>query len=167
MKRRPTGGTSVLSVLASPRCLYSRPIHRLSPACRTPVYPHFLKQLNLHHLSIRFASTSRTAAEDSRSIVTRLKNLLLGTAIGLSLILGYVYITDTRASVHLLTPHALRWVYDDAEEAHEAGNRWLKLLYAFGLHPRERGNLDGNGDLAVEVHMLLHATLYLLVEVKC
>jgi len=39
----------------------------------------------------------------------------------------------------------------DAEDAHQAGNRSLKALYTFGLHPRERGNPDANGDLRVEV----------------
>lgn len=90
------------------------------------------------------------AARDSRSIVTRLKNLLLGTAVGVALIVGYYYITDTRASVHrwLVVP-SLRRVYPDAEEAHEAGTKALKALYEFGLHPRERANEAG--DLEVEV----------------
>jgi len=90
------------------------------------------------------------AARDGRSIVTRLKNFLLGTAVGASLILGYYYITDTRASVHrwLVVP-SLRRVYPDAEEAHEAGTKALKALYKFGLHPRERASEAG--DLEVEV----------------
>lgn len=46
---------------------------------------------------------------------------------------------------------SLRWIYDDAEEAHEAGTKALKALYEFGLHPRERGNADSAGDLEVEV----------------
>ena len=49
---------------------------------------------------------------------------------------------------------SLRWFYDDAEEAHEAGTKSLKVLYQFGLHPRERGKADEAGDLEVEVRKL-------------
>ncbi|MCJ1383999.1 Dihydroorotate dehydrogenase (quinone), mitochondrial [Xylographa soralifera] len=100
----------------------------------------------------RFALTTQEVATDSRSLVTRLKNLFLGTAIGASLILGYLYITDTRAGVHqwIVVP-SIRWFYDDAEDAHEAGTKALKALHEFGLHPRERGSEDKGGDLTVEV----------------
>jgi dihydroorotate dehydrogenase len=65
---------------------------------------------------------------------------------------GYLYVTDTRASIHewLLVP-ALRQIYPDGEDAHHAGNRILKALHSLGLNPRERGNDDAAGDLAVEV----------------
>ncbi|KAL8809529.1 MAG: hypothetical protein Q9200_003332 [Gallowayella weberi] len=113
---------------------------------------------NLPSSRDRFASTtsaiaaSTNTAQDARSFVTRLKNLLLGTTIGLTLILGYYYTTDTRASFHewLVIP-SLRYFYPDAEDAHEFGNRALKALGSFGLQPRERGNPDGKGDLAVDV----------------
>lgn len=64
----------------------------------------------------------------------------------------YLYITDTRASVHrwLVVP-ALRILYGDAEEAHRAGNEALKLLWQFGLYPRERGDPDRAGDLKAEI----------------
>ena len=114
----------------------------------------FRKPLVAHNTRIHFASTDRPTASDARSLVTRLKNLLLGTAISLTLLLGYAYITDTRASLHLLTPSVLKWVYEDAEDAHEAGNRWLKALYRWGLHPRERGKGDAAGDLSIEVYLL-------------
>lgn len=99
---------------------------------------------------LRFASTSREAATDTKSLVTRIQNLVLGTSIGLSFALGLYYITDTRAAVHhwLLAP-LLRWTYDDAEVAHEVAVKVLKGLYDFGLHPRDRG-VDG-GDLEVVV----------------
>lgn len=66
--------------------------------------------------------------------------------------LGYFYATDTRASIHqwLITP-SLRWIYEDAEEAHEAGTKAMKTLYDFGLHPRERAETMCNEGLAVEV----------------
>jgi dihydroorotate dehydrogenase len=71
-------------------------------------------------------------------------------AVGLSF--GYLYVTDTRASIHewLLVP-ALRQIYPDGEDAHHAGTRMLKALHSFGLNPRERGSEDSTGDLAVEV----------------
>ncbi|MCJ1400893.1 Dihydroorotate dehydrogenase (quinone), mitochondrial [Xylographa trunciseda] len=107
----------------------------------------------------RYASTAQEVATDARSLVTRLKNLFFGTAIGASLILGYLYITDTRAGVHqwVVVP-SLRWLYDDAEDAHEAGTKALKALYSFGIHPRERGNSDNARDLSVAVfgHTLLN-----------
>ncbi|KAI4153486.1 MAG: hypothetical protein L6R39_001553 [Caloplaca ligustica] len=112
----------------------------------------------LHGAQLRCASTtaavaaSTPQAKDARSFPTRLKNLFLGTTIGFALILGYYYVTDTRASIHewLVIP-CLRYFYPDAEDAHEFGNRALKALYSFGVHPRERGNPDAKGDLAIEV----------------
>ena len=103
-------------------------------------------------LHVRFASSSQEIIGDARSLSTRIKNLLLGTTFALVLTFGYYYATDTRAGVHqwLFVP-SLRRLYDDAEEAHEAGVKALKTLYAFGLHPRERGYPDGAGDLRVEV----------------
>ncbi|KAF2125007.1 FMN-linked oxidoreductase [Dothidotthia symphoricarpi CBS 119687] len=92
------------------------------------------------------------AATNVRSAGTRTKNLIYGSVITLGLSLGYLYTTDTRASIHewLIVP-ALRQIYPDGEDAHEAGTRMLKVLHSFGLNPRERGNDDGAGDLAVEV----------------
>ncbi|KAK5154359.1 hypothetical protein LTR04_006041 [Oleoguttula sp. CCFEE 6159] len=101
----------------------------------------------------RFASTStQGVVRDSNALVTRLRNLFLGTSIGLFLTFTYLYVTDTRAGVHqwLVVP-SLRWLYADAEEAHEAGTRFLKALHSFGVHPRERGDPDVAGDLRVEV----------------
>lgn len=65
---------------------------------------------------------------------------------------GYIYITDTRAGVHQwLVPPMLRWIYPDAEDAHHFGVDMLKSLYRYGLHPRERGNPDGDGKLVTKV----------------
>lgn len=124
----------------------------VSALLSSPAIPVFSYRHHRHQTNARFASTSQPIATDARSLATRLKNLLLGTSIGLLVVFGYYYITDTRASVHqwLVVP-SLRWIYDDAEEAHEAGTKALKALYEFGLHPRERGNLDSAGNLEVEV----------------
>lgn len=89
---------------------------------------------------------------DARSGFTRVKNLLLGTSILAVLGFGYLYITDTRATFHQwLVPRVLRTAFPDAEEAHKISNKTLKALYSVGLHPRERGSPDKNGDLRVEV----------------
>ncbi|KAI4265364.1 MAG: hypothetical protein L6R38_009477 [Xanthoria sp. 2 TBL-2021] len=115
-------------------------------------------QLNIPVCQLRTASTTAAAvastntAQDARSSFTRLKNLLLGTTLSLTFIFGLYYTTDTRSSFHeyLVIP-CLRYWFADAEDAHEFGNRALKALGRFGLHPRERGDPDAKGDLAVEV----------------
>ncbi|MCJ1341367.1 Dihydroorotate dehydrogenase (quinone), mitochondrial [Bachmanniomyces sp. S44760] len=142
---RPIAGKFYRSIL-----LDSRAQHQSCQSSSTRIRPRSLHRIPTH--SVRLASTSREVATKSRSLVVRLKNVFLGTAIGLSLIIGYFYITDTRAGIHqwLVVP-SLRWLYDDAEDAHEAGTKALKGLYSLGLHPRERGNSDSLGDLKVEV----------------
>jgi hypothetical protein len=98
------------------------------------------------------ASAARGIATDSRSPATRLKNLLYGTSVALFLFFGYYAVTDVRFSPHkwLCVP-VLRYVYNDAEEAHRAATKALKTLYQLGIHPRERGNPDAAGDLQVQV----------------
>lgn len=119
----------------------------------------------------RFASTSHAVSASQAAsnyqkkfvttaaagrLVRRVKNIFLGTGIGILMFFGYYYITDTRATAHQwLVPPALRWIYKDAEEAHHAGTKLLKTLYGFGLHPRERESVDALGDLEVEVGQLL------------
>jgi dihydroorotate dehydrogenase len=104
----------------------------------------------------RHASTETVVATETatniRSAGTRTKNLVYGTVLAFTLSFGYLYVTDTRASIHewLIVP-ALRQIYPDGEDAHHAGNRILKALHSLGLNPRERGNDDAAGDLAVEV----------------
>ncbi|KAL9011695.1 MAG: hypothetical protein Q9173_003481, partial [Seirophora scorigena] len=142
---------------------YRHPYHSSHQRIRALHTSRLRIRYSPHHVQLRSASTIAAAAastppaKDARSLLTRLKNLLLGTSIGLTVILGYYYVTDTRASVHewLVIP-CLRYFYPDAEDAHEFGNRALKVLYSFGLHPRERGLEDAKGDLAIEVfgHLL-------------
>ncbi|MCJ1238675.1 Dihydroorotate dehydrogenase (quinone), mitochondrial, partial [Varicellaria rhodocarpa] len=102
-------------------------------------------------LIARPASTSSVLSE-TRSFGTRTTNLVLGTVIGLSLVFGYYYLTDTRAGIHQwVAVPSLRWIYDDAEDAHVAGIKALKGLYKFGIHPRERGDPDQAGDLEIKI----------------
>ncbi|KAH6666278.1 hypothetical protein B0J14DRAFT_604542 [Halenospora varia] len=124
------------------------PIHRVLLSQSRPLCPRLTLQ------SARFSSTSTTAA-DASSLATRLKNLFYGTSLSLFAVFSYLYITDTRAGVHqwLVVP-ALRWVYPDAEDAHHAGTKALKVLYSFGLNPRERNSKvqDAKGvDLGITV----------------
>ena len=107
-------------------------------------------------LIARQASTSSVLSE-TRSFRTRTTNLVLGTVIGLSLVFGYYYLSDTRAGIHqwVVVP-SLRWMYDDAEDAHVAGIKVLKGLHRFGIHPRERGDPDQAGDLEVKVRRVPH-----------
>ncbi|KAK4499143.1 hypothetical protein PRZ48_009655 [Zasmidium cellare] len=98
-------------------------------------------------------STAQTAAKATASGGSRVIAWIYGTGLVLILSFGYLYITDTRASIHqyLVVP-LVRFIHSDAEEAHHAGIRYIKGLYDFNLHPRERGNQDQElGDLKVEV----------------
>lgn len=109
---------------------------------------------------LRYASTSDLKSEvvrqetirNAKSGATRFKNLIYGTALIISGSFLYLYASDTRAGIHqYLVPPFIRTFFPDAEDAHHFGNNALKALYAFGLHPRERGNPDAAGDLRVEV----------------
>ncbi|KAF8856682.1 dihydroorotate reductase pyre [Acephala macrosclerotiorum] len=130
---------------------------RLLRASRVPIRQTLRTQSRpiVPRTSFQISRPASTAATEASSLVTRLKNVLYGTSLTLFVGLGYLYITDTRASVHQwLVPPALRYFYPDAEEAHHVGTQALKALYSFGLHPRERaGSLkDAKGaDLSVTI----------------
>ena len=94
--------------------------------------------------------TRRYATATSRS--SRLPGILISSAIGFTLGVGYYYVTDTRASIHRwLAVPLIRTIWPDAEDAHEAGTHGLRSLWRFGLHPRERGGVDTAGDLQIDV----------------
>jgi dihydroorotate dehydrogenase len=80
------------------------------------------------------------------------KKALYGASLVLTLLVGYIYGTDTRASIHRygVVP-LIRFLWPDAEDAHHIGVENLKMLYQYGLHPRERGEPDRDGVLAIEV----------------
>lgn len=98
-------------------------------------------------------ATAATAGKKAASGGSKAVAYLYGTGLVLLLSFGYLYVTDTRASIHqYLTVPLVRIVHSDAEEAHHAAIRYIKGLYDFNLHPRERGNKDQElGDLRVEV----------------
>ncbi len=100
----------------------------------------------------RGISTWQRITMNARSQLKHLRNFTLGATGGLVLVFGTYYITDTRAGIHQwVVPRSIRWIYDDAEKAHEVGIKMLETLYRLGLHPRERGNMDEMGDLGVEI----------------
>jgi dihydroorotate dehydrogenase len=118
--------------------LQSRPIHRGT---------------SLKDASKSQARHASTATKDVKSAGTRTKNFVYGTGLLVILSFGYLYITDTRASIHqwLVVP-TMRSIHWDAEDAHHAGVNYMKVLYKLGLHPRERSTDDQElGDLRVEV----------------
>ncbi|KAK4629682.1 Dihydroorotate dehydrogenase (quinone), mitochondrial [Fulvia fulva] len=99
------------------------------------------------------AGAAKHTARATASGGSRVIAYLYGTGLVILLGFGFLYVTDTRASIHqyLVVPF-VRFVHSDAEEAHHAGIRYIKGLYDFGLHPRERGNKDQElADLRVEV----------------
>ncbi|KAL4871819.1 hypothetical protein BDV12DRAFT_193968 [Aspergillus spectabilis] len=98
------------------------------------------------------AAAKETAKEVPKKAGRGLRRTVLGTSLALTLLVGFVYGSDTRASVHRygVVP-LIRALYPDAEEAHHLGVDTLKTLYKYGLHPRERGDPDGDGALATEV----------------
>ena len=82
-------------------------------------------------------------------------NRLAGAGLLLGGAASYAYITDTRASIHQwLAVPALRLLHADPEEAHHAGIRYIKGLYNFNLHPRERGTPDDSLKVEVFGHVL-------------
>lgn len=139
---------------------------RSLPAARWTQRP----SASLPKLAERLPGTARYASESASTAAEAVKEApkelpkraarssrkgLYGTSLALALLVGYVYGTDTRASIHRygMVP-LIRWLIPDAEEAHHFGVDMLKTLYQYGLHPRERGNPDRDGALATEVSTL-------------
>ncbi|KAI1208342.1 FMN-linked oxidoreductase [Annulohypoxylon truncatum] len=119
----------------------SSPAHPLSTPKRIP--SHLRPRIATRH-----ASTSST---DSQPI-SRLRPWLYATTVAATGYVVYVYTTDTRAFVHrYVVPPLLRFVYPDAEEAHNAAVYSMKNLYSLGLHPRERSPAAGTPELSVSV----------------
>ena len=136
---------------------------RASPASRLCQRPSALLPKR-YPGAVRYASESapvqntaaETVKEASKEIPKKAgrksRKALYGTSLAVVLLVGYIYGTDTRASIHRYAVVPLiRQLYPDAEDAHHIGVEALKLLYRYGLHPRERGNPDSDGVLATEV----------------
>jgi dihydroorotate dehydrogenase len=129
-------------------------LSRSLPASKLPLRSGLRRKWSATQIQQASRRNATTGATTGASIsATKAKNFLVGTVLSAGAVLGYYYLTDTRANVHrwLVVP-MLRSIYPDAEEAHLFGNKALRGLYAFGLHPRERGDPDAAGDLEVEVY---------------
>ncbi|OBR02280.1 Dihydroorotate dehydrogenase [Colletotrichum higginsianum IMI 349063] len=101
----------------------------------------------------RHASTGAGSSTDSPPAVSGFKTGLYGVALAGSLYLSYLYVTDTRASIHRLAPLMIRFVWADAEDAHHAGTSLMKTLYDLGLYIRERDrSLAQHPALVTEVY---------------
>ncbi|EAW13967.1 dihydroorotate dehydrogenase 2 [Aspergillus clavatus NRRL 1] len=132
---------------------------RAAPSLRFSSRPSILHRHSAIYQpkALRYASDTASEATEAVKEVPKkagrsIKRTVLGTSLILAGLVGYVYVTDTRASIHryVVVP-LVRWLYPDAEDAHHIGVDSLKTLYKFSLHPRERGNQDGDGVLATEV----------------
>ncbi|TDZ47402.1 Dihydroorotate dehydrogenase [Colletotrichum trifolii] len=117
-------------------------------AARNPTF-HQSRLPSNNTLSRRHASTT----SPSTDAASNLKLALYGTALAGSLYISYLYVTDTRASIHRVAPAILRFLYPDAEDAHHAGTTMMKTTYDLGLHIRERDrSLIQDPALASEVY---------------
>ncbi|KAL2360575.1 hypothetical protein RJZ56_006550 [Blastomyces dermatitidis] len=145
---RNLGAMSRSGTLRAPRCSIPQRFGQRVPVSRSNV-PFGSRNTSSTSPA---APVSEAATETAKPAGRKMKRYFLGTTIVLFLWGGYLYATDTRASAHRwIVPRLIRWYYPDAEDAHHAGVDWLKFLYQFGLHPRERGNPDGDGKLVTEV----------------
>ncbi|KAI1119564.1 hypothetical protein F5Y14DRAFT_395765 [Nemania sp. NC0429] len=104
----------------------------------------------LPRVSQRAASTA-----PGSSALSQTRAAVLATGVALSGVVVYIYATDTRAFFHRhVVPPLLRFVYPDAEDAHNAAVSSLRNLYSFSLHPRERASVlgaHGGTDLSLSV----------------
>ncbi|KAI0097772.1 hypothetical protein GGR51DRAFT_552919 [Nemania sp. FL0031] len=99
--------------------------------------------------------SQRAASTTGPSVASRARTAVFITSLALSGTVIYIYATDTRAFFHRhVIPPLLRFVYPDAEDAHNAAVSSMKNLYSLNLHPRERGSIlpeNGDVDLSVSV----------------
>ncbi|OXV09844.1 hypothetical protein Egran_02388 [Elaphomyces granulatus] len=142
-----------LRVLASrPMLINSKYPVSVCPRVRLipSILPHRIAPLS--KITLRATSTTAALSGSWMKTTKTIRRVIIRTSIALVVLGAYIYLTDTRASIHryLVVP-LIRWAYPDAEDAHHACVRVLKMLYDFGLHPRERSIPDGAGSLATEV----------------
>ncbi|OTB00518.1 hypothetical protein M426DRAFT_324189 [Hypoxylon sp. CI-4A] len=98
-------------------------------------------------MATRHASTSTSSTGSLPG--SQLKTILYATSIAATGYVFYIYTTDTRAFVHrYVVPPTLRFLYPDAEDAHDAGVTAMKIMYNLGLHIRERSSPS---DISVSV----------------
>ncbi|KAI1746582.1 hypothetical protein F4782DRAFT_544148 [Xylaria castorea] len=102
-----------------------------------------------------YQRASSTSSTTGPSLASGVRTAAFITGLTLSGVAGYIYATDTRAFVHrYVVPPLLRFMYPDAEEAHNVAVSSMKNLYSLNLHPRERASVlaaDGGPDISVSV----------------
>ncbi|KAI1087556.1 FMN-linked oxidoreductase [Rostrohypoxylon terebratum] len=117
----------------------------------SPANPLSASKRITSHLRPRIATRHASTSTNSQP-TSRLRPWIYTATIAASGYLVYVYTTDTRAFIHrYVVPPLLRFVYPDAEEAHNAAVSSLKNLYNLGLHPRERASAAGSSELSISV----------------
>ncbi|KAI5862022.1 FMN-linked oxidoreductase [Durotheca rogersii] len=127
--------------------------HRMTRLLAPPATRPARRAVLLHRfpprVATRHASTSSSSA--GSFYVPGLKPFLYASSIAVTGYVVYIYATDTRAFIHrYVVPPLLRFLYPDAEEAHNAAVSSMKGLYSLGLHPRERPSAIGP-DLSISV----------------
>jgi dihydroorotate dehydrogenase len=131
--------------MALPRAITQRSIF----SAATPVVAARQAPRQLSRITQQRAASTSSAPGAAAS---RLRTTLYVTGAVVSGFVVYVYATDTRAFVHrYVVPPLLRYIYPDAEEAHNAAVSSMKNLYELGLHPRERGSIVSGPDISVSV----------------
>lgn len=121
------------------------PTFRPSACRRLPVRPRATQPRRLPLRTSTPARFASSAAGDSVGL-GRAKVAVYATALAATGYVGYLYVTDTRASLlhqHIVPP-VLRALFPDAEDAHHIGSNILKALYEANLHPRERQPRSGD-----------------------
>ncbi|RWA11844.1 hypothetical protein EKO27_g3269 [Xylaria grammica] len=132
--------------MALPRAITKRAF----TSAATPVVAARQAPRQFPRISQRAASTRTGASPASRARIA-----VFVSGITLSGVAVYIYTTDTRAFFHqYVVPPLLRFVYPDAEDAHNAAVSSMKNLYHLNLHPRERTSVltvKGDPDISVSV----------------
>ncbi|KAI0444104.1 hypothetical protein F4803DRAFT_512662 [Xylaria telfairii] len=102
-----------------------------------------------------YQRASSTSSTTGPSPASGLRAAAFVTGAALSGVAVYIYTTDTRAFFHrYVVPPLLRFIYPDAEEAHNAAVSSMKSLYSLNLHPRERASVlaaSSGPDISVSV----------------
>lgn len=129
---------------------------------RTGILRNTIRPYPSYQLTLQLGSKARIRRQystgDSSSSKQSLKsgfhlaNYFFAASFALAFAFSYLYVTDTRSSIHRwVTVPILRVVWDDAEDAHKVSINMLQNLYKLGINPRERGRGDADGDLSVDV----------------
>ncbi|KAI1739488.1 hypothetical protein F4680DRAFT_448866 [Xylaria scruposa] len=109
----------------------------------------------LPRISSQRASSTSSSTTTGPSVGSGVRTAAFVTGLTLSGVAVYIYTTDTRAFFHrYVVPPLLRFMYPDAEEAHNAAVSSMKNLYNLNLHPRERASVlaaNGEPDISVSV----------------